>query len=90
VLSSVNGATMTSKSRGYSYQLVMDIRNADQALPGVRLGNLCTTKNIPVSEVAAACGVSRQTVYSWFTGRFTPTAKPLMTIYKLIDKYSAM
>lgn len=61
-----------SDSRGYSYSLVQAIQAADPALLGVQLADYCLHHGISVSTVARTLGVTRQTVYSWFTGTFRP------------------
>ena len=76
-----------SDNRGYSYTIVKAIQAADQALPGVRLAQVCVSRNIPVISVAAELGVSRQTVYSWFTGRFKPRQSEATRIEKLTARY---
>lgn len=56
------------------YSVIVQRRNAeaDGASAGVRLGRVCIGKDIPVSEVATRFRVSRQTVYDWFDGTYTP------------------
>ncbi len=79
--------TPTRKPRGYSYDIVKAIQRADQTAPGVRLGAVCVDRNISVTDVATALGVSRQTVYWWFTGRFHPRSTYLTDIRRLIAIY---
>ena len=76
---------MTSNSRGYSYNFVKKVRAANQALPGVRLALRCIERDIPATQIAAQLGVSRQAVYSWFTGEFAPNSKNLRDIYALLE-----
>ena len=76
-----------SDNRGYSYTIVKAIQAADQTLPGVKLAQLCVSRNISVASVAADLGVSRQTVYSWFTGRFKPRQSEATRIAKLTARY---
>jgi len=59
-------------SRGYSVSVVENIKKADGKLLGVRLGLVCVSHDIPVSRVADDLGVTRQTVYYWFSGVRTP------------------
>ncbi len=35
-------------------------------------GLVCVKRNIPVATVANSIGVSRQTIYNWFTGASDP------------------
>ena len=70
--------------RGYSLILVKANRDADSKHIGVRLGKWCIRMNIPVSEVAQQFGVSRLTVYSWFTGTSRPRKDKVDQIEKLL------
>jgi len=63
-----------SDVRGYSYALVKSIQAADPDKIGVQLADFCLHHDIPVATVARAFEVTRQTVYSWFTGKFQPKA----------------
>jgi len=76
-----------SKPRGYSYSLVQRIRAADPGHIGVKLGNLCVTKNIPVVQVAKDLGVSRLTVYTWFLGQFYPKPEAAERMKELLVRY---
>jgi transposase len=53
---------------GYTIHLRQRNRKADKRLLGVRLGKHCIDCGIPVLELVEMFGVSRQTVYNWFTG----------------------
>lgn len=75
------------RARGYAYQLVKRVRSADPMHIGVKLGNLCIDKDIPVSVVAEELGVSRLTVYSWFTGQFYPSADRMRSVHELLIRY---
>lgn len=81
------GVQTMSDFRGYSYAIVKTIQAADATLPGVRLARVCVASNVSVASVAAALGVSRQTVYSWFTGRFKPKSSEVNRIEDLIVQY---
>jgi len=59
-------------SYGYSIKVVELNKKADRKSLGVILGRECIKRNIPVSEVASMLGVSRQTIYNWFTGETYP------------------
>jgi len=76
-----------SDFRGYSYAIVKTIQAADQTLPGVQLAKVCVSSNISVAMVAEKLGVSRQTVYSWFTGRFKPKSSEVSRIEDLVVLY---
>lgn len=76
-----------SDNRGYSYTIVQAIQAADQTLLGVKLAQVCVSRNIPVAKVARELGVSRPTVYSWFTGRFKPRPSEATRIEDLTALY---
>lgn len=57
---------------GYSARLIDLNKRANQNSIGVRLGKACIKANLSAAEVAARLGVSRQTVYNWFSGRSDP------------------
>lgn len=61
-----------SDARGYSHALMKAIQTADSNSLGVQLAHYCLKHEVPVAVVARTLGVTRQTVYSWFTGTFRP------------------
>jgi transcriptional regulator with XRE-family HTH domain len=72
--------------RGYSFALHTANLNADSRLPGVRLGKYCIKNSIPVSKVAEQFGVSRMSVYQWFTGASQPHKDKVEKIEKYLAK----
>ena len=75
-------------SYGYTARLIELNKRANISSLGVRLGRVCIKQDVPVSTVAEAMGVSRQTVYNWFTGSVLPglAMEPLITAR--IKKYN--
>lgn len=62
--------------RGYSYEFVKRIRalaKKPTAHESVRLGVVAIERGIPIIKIAQKVGVSRMTVYDWFTGKYEPT-----------------
>jgi len=59
-------------SRGYTFRLANANKKADGRNPGVKLGRFCIAQDISVREVAKEFGVSRMTIYKWFTGEWFP------------------
>lgn len=57
---------------GYSQYTVTANKSADRRLLGVALGRVCIAKSVPVAVVAEMFGVSRQTIYNWFSGKHLP------------------
>lgn len=70
---------------GYSQRLAELNRSAGLESIGVVLGRECIKLGIPVRAVAQALGVSRMTVYNWFTG----TSKPSLWGRERIADYLA-
>jgi len=63
---------MTSDNRGYASRISRSNAEADIKSAGVKLGRFCIRQEYPVREVAEYFGVSRMTVYKWFTGEWIP------------------
>jgi transcriptional regulator with XRE-family HTH domain len=75
-------------SYGYSARLIALNKEADSKLLGVKLGRICIKRNIPVSLVASRLGVSRQTVYNWFTGANTPLNQSVGAVETLLKSFT--
>jgi predicted transcriptional regulator len=73
-------------SRGYSYRIVKANKEADTVSPGVQLGRLCITQEIPVASVAEFFGVSRMTIYKWFKGVEMPRKKQVEKIEEVLKR----
>jgi hypothetical protein len=71
---------------GYSIRVADTIRAADGGLIGVQLGRICLERDLPVVEVARTLGVSRQTVYGWFSGTVMPQPHYHRVIEMWIDE----
>lgn len=69
-------------NRGYSQRIVEANRRASDTL-GVLLGRYCISRDISATLMAEYFGVSRMTIYKWFTGKVEPRA-----IYK--DKIKSL
>jgi len=76
-------------SYGYSQRLVELNKRASIKSLGVALGRVCIKAALPVSDVARLVGVSRATVYNWFTGMCPPHSKHHATINKLLNRYKS-
>ena len=61
--------------RTYGDKLLLQLKDADPNLLGVRLGRLCVEANLPVAYVAVALETSRNTVHLWFRGQTMTEAK---------------
>lgn len=73
-------------SYGYSIKLVQLNKQADKKRLGVILGKECIRASISVSQVAKIIGVSRMTVYNWFSGIHDPQEVYEPAIQGLLDQ----
>jgi len=77
--------------RGYSYEFVKRIRalaKLPTAHESVRLGAKAIERGIPIVNIARKVGVSRMTVYDWFTGKYEPTQSNLRKLKAYINSKS--
>ena len=58
--------------RGYSKRIIQANDEASSDNLGVLLGRYCISRDIPVSDITSYFGVSRMTLYKWFTGKSEP------------------
>jgi hypothetical protein len=75
-------------SYGYSQRIANLNRQADASSLGVALGRACINTHSPVTDIANRLGVSRTTVYNWFTGASTPHPKYHAAINKLLKRFN--
>mgnify|MGYP006279935761 FL=1 len=71
-------------SYGYSARIIEANRQECSTRLGVMLGRLCIALDIPVNIIATDAGVSKQTVYNWFTGVCDPHPRLVSQIQKLV------
>lgn len=71
-------------SYGYSMKWAERNARADDELLGVKLGRACIHNDVPVAVVAAQLKVSRQTVYNWFCGAYSPKLTSVKAVTALI------
>jgi len=71
--------------RGYS-QIIIEMNEKATPSLGVQLGSLCIALKYPVSKVAIELGISRQSVYDWFSGRAKPADDKEDAIKALAEK----
>ena len=74
-------------SHGYSMSLVFANKKADIKNPGVALGRFCIDKNISVTKIAGGLGVSRMTVYNWFSGVSWPSRDHIEAIERFTGRH---
>ena len=73
--------------RGYSKRISDANNKASLDSLGVRLGKLCISKDIPAAQVAGVLGVTKMTIYKWFTGKVIPRASYEKDILAFIKKH---
>lgn len=74
-------------NRGYTTKIAKANLAADLNNPGVKLGRFCIGKDIPVSDMAKLFGVSRMTIYKWFTGEWVPREKHIEKMRGVLGKF---
>ena len=74
-------------SYGYSARLIRANQDASKSLLGVRLGKMCIREEIPVVLIAQDLGVSRQTIYNWFSGTSSPMGATAIRVEAFIKKH---
>lgn len=74
-------------SYGYTSRIDKLNRTANRSSLGVKLGRWCIKSDVSVSEIAFQLGVSRQTVYNWFTGVHEPNQEFTELIEEIIAEY---
>jgi len=75
-----------SDTRGFSYKTIQLNREADPRHLGVRLGRVCLERNISAIDCATSLGVSKYTIYKWWSGAWKPNTKHENSIEKYITK----
>ena len=73
-------------NRGYTSRIIKANLEASTESPGVVLGRYCISKEIPVNDVSSHLGVSRMTIYKWFTGDWMPRKKQADKIFAILEQ----
>lgn len=75
-------------SYGYSAKTIQLNKRADSSGLGVALGRAAIKLGISVADVAATLKVSRQTVYNWFIGAYTPNGDVTKDVTRLLNSFN--
>lgn len=79
---------MSKQARGYS-TLFLSAIEAAELDPVVRqFANGCISRGIPVAAVADWQGVTRASVYNWFTGKTTPRRVQMAMMKKVVARWT--
>ena len=73
-------------AKGYASSFIKEVNASDRSKIGVQLGQICISKDIPVSDISDFFNVSRMTVYSWFRGSTNVSEQHWEKIQKLVKK----
>lgn len=76
-------------SYSYSHQVATLINNKHEEDPGdpiFTLGAICVARNIVPSVIGKRLKVSKQTVYDWFSQKYSPRPDTLDEINKYIKE----
>jgi len=71
----------------YSQKIIDEVAKTPKSL-GNQLGRWAIHLDFPVTKIAYALGVSRQTVYNWFSGASKPQKRLIADIQRIIEKLS--
>lgn len=69
---------------GYTLYMQQSNKTADAKSLGVKFGRYCIKNNLSVAKLAEEFGVSRQTIYNWFTGKHEPAKQHIPRIKQLL------
>ena len=67
-------------------QKIIDMVASSPKTPGNLLGRWAIHLDFPVTKIAYALGVTRQTVYNWFVGIHPPNKTHDKTIRDFLDR----
>lgn len=73
--------------RGYSIRMLDKIKAVELDTVATQLAKFCVENGISTARVAKDLGVSRPSVYAWFTGKRQPRTKTVEQLSKLLDTY---
>lgn len=69
---------------GYTMYVQQANKSANSKSLGVKFGRYCIKNNISAAKLAEQFGVSRQTIYNWFSGRNEPRPQHIPQINKIL------
>jgi transcriptional regulator with XRE-family HTH domain len=69
---------------GYTMYMQQTNKSANAKNLGVKFGRHCIKNNISAAKLAEKFGVSRQTIYNWFSGRHEPGPQHIPQINKIL------
>lgn len=79
---------MRNGLRGYSTSFVRAIAESKLSDLVAQFAHHCVAREIPVAAVAERVGVTRATVYAWFTGRSEPRAQHQEKIRQILARWT--
>lgn len=78
---------MSKDARGYSSLFLTKVAEGDSQLPANQFARVCIDRNLSVAEIARRLGVTRATVYNWFTGKSSPRPNQQVKMRRLMARW---
>ena len=78
----------TKKARGYSTLFLSAIEEAGLDPLVRQFAEECIRRGIPIAAIASRLGVTRASVYNWFTGKAKPRRLQLAQIRKITARWT--
>jgi predicted DNA-binding transcriptional regulator AlpA len=78
---------MTNESRGYSSLFLQQVKAGDRRSLVTKYALACIKRDLPIIEIAHRLGVTRATVYNWFTSRTEPRDYHLELMQKQLTRW---
>lgn len=79
---------MRNGLRGYSTSFVRAVANSELSDLMFQFAHECVAREIPVSAISERVGVTRATIYAWFTGRAEPRAQHQEKIRQILARWN--
>lgn len=79
---------MTKQARGYSTLFLSTIDEAELDPVVRQFATGCISRGIPVTAVAGWHGVTRASVYNWFTGKTSPRREQMLKMKKVVARWN--
>ena len=79
---------MSKLARGYSTLFLSRIEKAELDPFLKQFADECIRRGIPISAIASRLGVTRASVYNWFTGRAAPRRSQMVQIKKVVSRWT--
>lgn len=79
---------MSKTARGYTTLFLSAIEGAELDPVVKQFAAGCIARGIPIASVASRLGVTRASVYNWFTGKTAPRHAQMAQIKRVVARWS--